>query len=702
MTTALELAALDDPVELSTFTHVTDARDGRRLAQSSLRVSGLHCAACSHTIEQALLGVDGVLSARVSAASRCASVRWDVARTRVSSLVEAVRRAGYDAVPDTAAAARSQRERERREMTWRVFVAAFCAMQVMMLATPAYVSEPGELAPDLKRLLDWGSWLLSVPVLLFSAAPFFAGAWRSVSSRRIGMDVPVALGIAVAFVASTGAAFDPGGVFGHEVWFDSLTMFISFLLAGRWLEMSARHRAAAALEEATSRLPQRVVRVRTDGTLESVSPLALRPGDVVRVTAGQAFAADGVLMLGSTQADESLLTGEARPVPKRPGDAVVAGSLNRGDPVEMQVKRVGADTRYEGIVALMREALTQRPAIVRSVDRWAAPFLWTVLLLAAAASAAWSVFDPSRALWVAVSVLIVTCPCALSLAAPSALIAAAGASARKGVLLRRLDALETLARVQHLFLDKTGTLTESRLACTDMELLNPRADAGELKRAAASLAAWSQHPLAKAVLEAHGPAQGDWSEMREAPGFGLEGRDPQGRVWRLGSSQWTGVQDAGAGQAWLSCEGRPLAAFVFDERLRGDANDALQALQRDGVRLTLLSGDRKPRVDRVSEALGLDASAGGLSPEGKLDALREAQQHGEVVAMVGDGINDAPVLAQADLSVAMGERAFVTRANPDAVLLSHSRGALVSARQLANRTLRVTRQNMLWAAAYNK
>src|SRR5688572_2545049 len=439
------------------------------MSELSLRIEGMHCAACALTVESVLKEVRGVLDARVSAASRCAVVRWDADIAPASHLFDAVRRAGYDAVPDTAAEARGLRQRERRQMTWRTFVALFCSMQVMMLATPAYVSGPGDLAPDLKRLLDWGSWLVSLPVLLFSAAPFFAGAWRALRLRTIGMDVPVALGILVAFIASSGAAFDPGGLFGSDVYFDSLTMFVGFLLAGRWLEMAARHRAAETLEQAVDQLPQRALRLRADGTVETVSAQRLQAGDTVRVPVGEAFAADGVLTRGDTEVNESLLTGEARPVARRAGDDVVAASLNLGAPVEMRVERAGADTRYEAIVALMREAALHRPSLARSADRWAKPFLWCVLLLAAGAAAVWSVIDPSRAIWVAVSVLIVTCPCALSLAAPSALLAAAGASARRGVLWRHLDALEALARTSRLFVDKTGTLTETQLRCVNMQ-----------------------------------------------------------------------------------------------------------------------------------------------------------------------------------------------------------------------------------------
>ena len=384
------IAVLDDPLEQQRFTRWSTGRDGQRVAESTLRLSGMYCAACAGTIEQALAGVDGGSQANVSAAGQRAAVRWDPQRTRPSQLVEAIRRAGYDAAPDTAAPARELRRAESRRALWRLFVAAFCMMQVMMLATPSYVAGPGELEPDLAQLLNWSSWVLSLPVLLFSATPFFNGLWRSVRTRRIGMDVPVAIGIAVTFIASTGATFDPGGLFGHEVYFDSMTMFVAFLLGARWMELQARQRAVQALEDALDSMPQQATRLATDGSAEQVSALRLQPGDRVRVALGQAIPADGSLLEGMTQVDEALLTGESVPVPKRPGDALVAGSINLGAPLTLRVERVGADTRHEAIVSLMREAMSQRPSMAHVADRLAGPFLWVVLGLAAAAAAVWA------------------------------------------------------------------------------------------------------------------------------------------------------------------------------------------------------------------------------------------------------------------------------------------------------------------------
>ena len=700
-------AVLDDPLERDQCTRWVADGSGRRWAESCLQLSGLYCAACAGTIEQALQAGGGAERASVVAATQRATVRWDPERTRLSALIAAVRAAGYDAVPDAAAPARELRRREHRAALWRLFVASFCAMQVMMLATPSYVAAAGELAPDMRSLLNWGGWILTLPVMWFSAGPFFKGAWAQLRRRRIGMDVPVALALAVTFVASMGATFDPRGVFGSEVYFDSLTMFLSFLLAGRYLELRARHRAAEDLERALARMPETALRRSAAGGWESVSVRRLQRGDVLRVAVGQAFPADGQLLSGHTRVDEAMLSGESEPLARQPGDQLVAASLNVGAPVEMRVERVGDDTRYEAIVAMMREALSQRPDAARLADRWAGPFLWAVLALAAGGAAAWSLIDPPRAVWVAVSVLIVTCPCAFSLAAPAALVAAAGGLARRGVVFKRLEAIERLATVDELFIDKTGTLTEDRLVLRELRPW-PGADfdAGRCRAIAASLAQWSQHPLSRALADGGDDAAGEaWHAVDEQGGQGLQALDAQGRRWRLGA--WPFAVD-GASTApdpevrvWLSCDGAPQAGFAFDEALREGAEAAMAELRACGLHLTLLTGDEPARAEAMARRLGIADWLAQARPEDKLARVAAAQAEGRAGVMVGDGINDAPVLARADVSLAMGQGALVARTQADAVIASNRLGALVQARRTAVKTLRIVRQNLAWAALYN-
>jgi Cu2+-exporting ATPase len=576
----------------------------------------------------------------------------------------------------------------------------------------------------MRALLNWGSWVLTLPVLGFSGAPFLRGAVHSLAQRRLGMEVPVAIGLLVTFVASTVATFDPTGLLGHEVYFDSLTMFLAFLWLGRFLEMRSRHRAAERLESTAGAMPQTAWRVAEDGSTLQVSLHRLVVGDRVRVTRGGVVPADGELLADGADVSEALITGESAAVSRRRGEDLWAGSLNLGAPFDMRVVKLGADTRHDAIVALMREALSSRPASVRLADRWAGPFLWAVLALAALAGLAWWFIEPARALWVVVSVLIVTCPCALSLATPSTLVAAAGGLARRGVLLRRLDTLEAMSSVQQIFLDKTGTLTEDRLQLRRVKLLDTRTVATEAQALmlAAGLAQWSAHPLSRALAEAHTPDRAFehahephadpaglaiWRGVSETPGAGLQAMDAQGRRWRLGSVAWA-VEEAGPDTGAvnghgvvLSCMGRPVATFSFEEFMRGGAQDAVSRLAGAGLRLALLSGDSAGRANVLAQRLGLQECHAGLSPEDKLSLLRQAQARGLKCAMVGDGLNDAPVLAAADVSVAMGHGALAAREGADAVIVSGRLDALAELHHTAHRTMAIVRQNLSWAVAYN-
>lgn len=654
----------------------------------------MHCAACSGLIEAALLKLPGVRSASVNPASARLSLGWLPSQLALADVMAALQAAGYRATPDVAAPARELRRQERRGALWRLFVAGFLMMQVMMMAAPAYVAAPGELSSDLDRLLRWASWVLTLPVMAFAAGPFFGGAWHQLRAGRLGMDVPVALGIAVTFVASTGALFDPGGPLGHEVYFDSLTMFIALLLLARWFELGARHRAAEALEAVAGSLPMVAERLNDDGRSERVAPEALRVGDRIRVAAGEAFAADGWVLAGQGFVNEALLTGESAPVAKALDDAVVAGSINLDGSLVVSVQRVGADTTAQGIVRLMQQAQSQRPLARGLVDLVAAGFTAVVLLLALAAGIGWWWVDPSRAVAVAVAVLIVTCPCALTLAAPAAWLTASGALARRGLLLADLSALERLCAIDTVVFDKTGTLSEDRLQLRRHWARG--ADADALLAVARSLAALSRHPHAQALA---GEA-GVWADVRELPGRGVEARDTSGKVWRLGAPAWvSGTPDPTARLAF-GC-GDCVLWLDLAEAPRADAAEAVATLRGRGQRVRLLSGDQPAAVARMAALLDIAHWCGGATPESKLAAVRDWQRDGERVLMVGDGINDAPVLAAADVRIAMGQGAMLARSAADALLVSNRLMAIPLALALARKTRRVLRQNLAWAALYN-
>lgn len=718
-TPASRLAVFDDPEEWAIFSQSCDkpAVAATGLWESQVMVQGMHCAACSLTLEQALLGIRGVVAAQVSAASKRASVVWSAALTRPSQWMAVPQALGYRLLPASDAFAPDHGRKEARLALWRWLVAGFCMMQVMMYAVPAYVAGPGEITPDIEKLLRWASWVLTLPVVLFSCGPFFGHALRDLKQRSISMDLPVALGIAMTFAVSTAATFGAQGWWGHEVYFDSLTMFVFFLLTGRWLEQRLRDRTAGSLDRLMQRLPDSVQRQQASGRFERVAARRLKPGDLIRVLPGEAFPADGTIVAGDTFADEALLTGESRPVARLAGASVLAGSYNLSAPVQVRIDQTGQATRYAQIVALMERASVDKPRLALLADRVAKPFLWFVLLASAMAAAYWWRTDPARAVMAAVAVLIVTCPCALSLATPSAMLTSAGLLARQGVLVRRLQALESLATIDTVVFDKTGTLTEARMGLRSVETREGVTSAQALHLASA-LAQHSLHPLSCALVAAAagvplplvpGTDTLNMIDVREFPGLGLEGRltassvpGALGQV-RLGSARFCNLENPlhDVLQVCLADESGWLARFEFDEAIRPDAAEAIAALQQAGVEVQMLSGDRAAAVRRVANALEIRKVQGDCTPKTKLEHMQALQRQGRKVLMVGDGLNDGPVLASAHVSVAVGTAVPLAQAQSDFVLPGGQLLMLPKMRAHARRTMRIVRQNLWWAATYN-
>lgn len=704
------LHLLDDPQEWSVFSRP----DPRRADcwESNLLIEGMHCAACALTLEDALLGVPGIVSAEVSAGSHRARVVWSPNTVLPSTWMRAVEMAGYRAVPANDAFARERRKGEARKALWRLLVAGLCMMQVMMYAYPAYVAAPGDLSAEMEQLLRWASWVLTLPVILFSCGPFFSSALRDVMHRRVSMDLPVALGMLITFAVSSAGTFDPRGNFGREVYFDSLTMFVFFLLAGRWLELRLRDRTAGALEALMNRLPDSVLRRRQDDQFERVPVRRLQPGDVIRILPGESFPADGSVQHGDTTVDEALLTGESRPVARGVGGVVIAGSHNLTNAVLVRVERTGDQTRFAQIVTLMESASSSKPPLARLADQIAKPFLIGVLLAAGLACAVWWGRDPGHALMVAVAVLVVTCPCALSLATPAAMLAAAGALARSGVLVRRLDAFESLAAIDTIVFDKTGTLTRDALVL-GVSHRREGITANQALAMAAGLAAHSLHPVSKALAAAaaEGGLAGLWKadSVKEVAGAGVSGQvrredaPHETHELRLGSATFCGVTHAQTDsvQACLADGLGWLATFEFHEDVRPDALNTIVNLREAGIEVHLLSGDGARAVEGVAAQVGIAQWKGDCSPQDKLDFLQNAQAQGHKVAVVGDGLNDGPVLAGAHVSFAFGRAVPLAQAQADFVVLGDRLCDVAKSVQLARQTLRVVRQNLWWAAIYN-
>ncbi len=715
--TTADWASLDDRAEWSAFSRPLAAEPGRW--ESYLAIEGMHCAACSLNVEQALSQVPGVCSVEVNGASQTARVTWAEERCRPSMWLPALRQAGYGAMPAGDQFDAAPRLRAQRLMLWRWLVAGFCMMQAMMYAVPMYVAGPGDITPDIVALLRWAAWMMTLPVMLFSCWPFFSSALRDLRHRRVGMDVPVALGLLIAFGASTAATFEPAGPWGAEVWYDSVTMFVFFLLSGRLLEERLRNRTAGSLEALMRGLPPSALREGADGRFTRVSARTLVAGDRIRVLPGETFPADGRIEAGESRVDEALLTGESAPLARRAGDAVIAGSHNLSGALTVRVERLGEDTRFAGIVALMERVSVDKPRLAQLADRIAVPFLWGVVVAAAVAAAWWWSAGPAHALSVAVAVLIVTCPCALSLATPAATLSAAGALARRGILVRQLQALEGAANADVVVFDKTGTLTDDAMALTGLRC-REGVSQSEALAAAAALARHSLHPVSRALGRAGGsqlPAVDAVTEhagqgvegwlvsgvLRHAPGSAAAAIPGAGRWLRLGSAAFCGVAASplATAQVHLADDAGWLASFELAESLRPDAVAAVATLRRRGLQVQLLSGDRPEAVRRLAARVGIEQFHAACSPEDKLAHVRQLQSQGRRVVMVGDGLNDGPVLACADVSIAMGQGVPLAQSRSDFVVQGARLADVADLLAHAHRSRAVVRQNLAWAAVYN-
>jgi len=680
--------------------------------EATLAIAGMTCGACIWLIESRLAALPGVLDATVNFTTQRCRVRWNRDSARLSTIVTAVRAVGYDATPCSPLAGAAHGPIHLRGQLWRFGIAAIGMMQVMMLSFPTYF-DGGDVSADIAGLLRWASLCLTVPVVVFSASGFFTQAWRDLRAGRPGMDVPVSLGIAVAFTASLWATLTGAG----EVYFDSVTMFVFLLLGARLLEARVRRQAADAIERVAGIVPAFALRLKSAGNLEShetVAVASLAPGDRVLVPAGDRVPADGTVERGESETDEALISGEPIPVRKSPGARVIGGSLNTASPLVIRVEQVGADTVLAGIVRLADRAQSKRPAITVLADRVGAVFTVFILTAAAVSAAAWAAIEPARALSVAIAVLVITCPCALAIAVPAALSAVHASLMRLGILVVGGHALESLARVRHVVFDKTGTLTAGRLSLVGVMPL------GTLERdACLALAARieinSRHPCARALVEANKSTErgaDDPIEVREIAGAGLEAT-LDGRRVRIGSPAFvaglTGLQlprelvfvaDPMVVTA-LGDESGWLALFTFSDPIRSDARALIAGLRARGIAVSLLTGDRPAVARCVAQALGIDEWRAGFSPGDKAAYVRALQDQGATVAAVGDGVNDAPAMAQAQVSIAMGGGTDLAQSHADVILAAGRIGALTELFEAALRSRRVIWQNLAWAVLYN-
>ena len=664
-----------------------------------LDVRGIHCAACAWLVDRALQSVPGVSSSSVNSATGRARVTFDPKRTTLSSLLSRIAEVGYRPSPISQDAVGVDPDREMKNQLKRLAVAGFGMMQVMMFAVALYTGEFQGMDAVMRSYMRYVSLLVATPVMVYAGWPFYAGAVNALRSRGITMDVPVSLGLLLAYSASLIDTVTHRG----EVYFDSVTMFIFFLTLARFMELVARRRCVNVTESLSRLLPALAHRLRADGSLEDVPVTLVKPGDSILVKNGEVVPADAEISKGSSSLDESMLTGESSPLERGAGDTVLAGSLNSGGPLECRVKSVGQATVLSSIVALLLRAQTERPKAVREADRMARRFLTRVLLGAAVVFVAWHFIDAARAFNATLAVLVVACPCALSLGPLIALASATSALAREGLLVSHPDAIEGLAGATTVVFDKTGTLTAGRVRITSIEPASNH-DASRCLEIASALEAGTDHPLARAFS---GRGRLTASDVSVRPGAGVEGC-VDGKRYRVGSRAFAldgdskGALDVvGDSAIVLAEEGRRIATFELADSLRPEASRVIASLRDKGLTCEILSGDALERVAEVARSCGITRFTARCTPKEKLERVRSLIAAGESVTVVGDGINDAPVLAGASVSIAMSQGSALAQASADLVLVQDSLKALPIAFAHARRCKWIMRQNMVWAATYN-
>ena len=683
-------------------------------------ISNITCAACTWLIEQHLGKLPGIDRIAINGTTRRGEIIWAPNAISLSQILRAIKQIGYDARPLSYDSTQSSTTNESRKLLLRLGVAGLAMMQTGMVAIALYAGSFQGMQAEWQNVLRLISVLFVTPVVFYSAQPFFSSAWHSLKIRYLVMDVPVALAISLAYSASLWATLTGGG----EVYFDSITMFSFFLLLGRFAEQRIRDKNMLLLNRGTLLPPVATQVFPQDELAESkadaqVPIKMLSVGDFIRVSAGQIIPCDGLIEEGTSQVSEALLTGESKPLSKQAGQPVYAGTVNGANPLLIKISATGEATCLSSIVKLAERAALDKPQWSMLADRIARYFIAGLLLIAAAVATYWWLHEPERALWVTLSVLVVTCPCALSLATPTALTVTSNILRARGFLINRMHVLETLAAIDQVVFDKTGTLTEGNLKLVSVHTYGTSAHISERQIIiwAASLERGSQHPIALA-LRNNSHLQNEMAatvtEQHFITGLGVRGKIGT-ETFYLGSPAWVremaGLQALTENnsettreqsiQVALARSGEWLGTLSFSDQLRPTAVAAVNQLHQRGLKVSLLSGDPSPGAAQIVKPLRLDGCQLSLQPQQKLAVVRDLQRRGKRVLMVGDGINDVPVLQAADVSVALGQASDLPQIHADVTLLSGDLRALPEAIATATQTRRIIKQNILWAIGYN-
>jgi Cu2+-exporting ATPase len=694
-----QIKVYDHPAVQQQFVH----NESEHIKQVSLIIEGIVCAACIWLNEQYLQQLPGIVSVSINYSTHRASVEWNDEEIKLSQILEAISHIGYLAHPYDPETQQKLYDNQRKVLIRQIGIAALFGMQVMMFAVALYAGDWWGISDSFKNFFRWLSLLLTTPILLFSAQPFFKGAWQDIKLRRAGMDVPVTLGLTLAYCSSAWNVWTGK----HDVYFDSVAMFVFLLLSVRLFELSARKKAAEKIEALTNLTPTMTNRLDEHGEIEVIPTVELKLHDHFLVRPGEVIPTDGVLLSESALVDEALLTGEQHAVEKFNGDVLIGGSYNLEQPIQLEVQSLGQDTVLSGIKRLIEKAQSFKPDVAQLADRVASIFVLILLILVVVTGFIWWQIDPDRMLPVVVATLVITCPCALSLATPASLSAAIGSLTKNGMLVAQAQALEIMPQIDTIIFDKTGTLTTGVLTLTRQ--VDYAARQAEFHRQIAhSLELHSEHPVAHALISRElQPLAVE--KLEHVTGRGIRGVI-DGEEYFIGNQSFIKQVVELPAQArlddelqvvYLARRGQWLASFGFSDPLKADALPTVQALREMGIDVRILSGDRKDYVASIAQKLGIEHFDAEQLPQHKLARVKQLQSEGRKVAMVGDGVNDAPVLAAADLSISLSMGTDLARAASDMIINGGLLSPLPTAIRITTKMMRVIRQNFIWAIAYN-
>lgn len=656
-----------------------------------LSIEGISCAACAWLIERHLHRTAGVVKIDVNTTTQRAVLVWDQQQQCLSALLAELQSIGYKAAPFQLDQQEQENAKQSQNLLLRVGLAGLATMQVMMLAVALYTDYFYDLELQYRDFFRWVSLVFATPVVFYSAQPFYFSAVRALFGMKINMDVPVSIAILLAYGASVSATIHGTG----EVYFESVSMFTFFLLLGRLAEQRARRKASEHSSNRQKLVPVTATLITADGSSQ-VAAKSLKVGNTIRILPGDSIAADGIIVTGASQVNEAMLTGEEKPVSKQCGDQVYAATINLDQPIEIEVNAVGAELRINTLMRLQEAASASKPAIAHLADKIASYFVPALLLIAVATYLFWHWQQPADAFWITLSVLVATCPCALALATPAALTCGTAQMTKQGLLVRSAKVLEALPKLTTLLFDKTGTLTYGRFSLNTVEVLEPSFSQTQVLAIACALESHSSHPFAAAFVP-YADGAVVTTANHNVVGQGVYG-DYQGSQYKIGRAEFTGA--ATEDGIYLAKDGVPIARFTLSDSIRADAKATINSLQQR-FRCEMLSGDPNPNALTVATSLGLNDAQHGLSPEQKLEYLNQKRNDGQVVAMFGDGVNDAPVLAGADVSVAMGSGTDLAKCNADLILLGDALQPIETGVIIAARTSRIIRQNLMLSLCYN-